>query len=225
MALARHPDAPAEILVAAAHHLDPVATKIELLSRASQLVPTDASIHMSLAELHEESGQPADAIRAWDRAGAIALGHPRPVLAPIRLLAQSGRGTEALARAAGMAEEARKKSDGLALGMASLAYKYAQSPKQAVVLAREAVAAREGDGRLVSELAVRLVEAGAQAEATRVLSELLVCGARGRTWHRHEIAARLSALVSGDALRQAVKEVGCQPIALQELTSLLTELD
>jgi hypothetical protein len=60
-----------------------------------------------------------------------------------------------------------------------------------VKLAQAARAQRPGDGRLVFEVAVRLADAGDRTAAAELLAELLVCGAHGRPWHRHEVAGKL----------------------------------
>ncbi|HSK03428.1 MAG TPA: hypothetical protein VK932_19385, partial [Kofleriaceae bacterium] len=68
------------------------------------------------------------------------------------------------------------------------------------------------DGRLAFAVAERFADAGDRAAAAAALVELLVCGARGRPWHRHEVAARLVALaVDPASARVAAAALDARP--------------
>ncbi len=200
------------ILLLAASESEQVSDdeRVRLLRRANELLDSDAELWSALAEAEEAVGRLAAAIDAWDHAANIALGAERPVLVPIRLLRESGKLRDARARASRLAKLARgeKKSD--ALHLAALAYRYAGDATMAVVLEKEALARRPGDGRLRSELAHRLEEAGQKGEAATVLASLLACGSRGHAWHEHEMRARLMALVGAPQMRALVAAVTCE---------------
>ncbi len=183
--------------------------RAKLLRRAIGLLDSDADLWSALAEAEEASGRLSAAIDAWDHAAGIALGADRPVLAPIRLLRESGNFLEARRRALRLTKQARdtKKSDSLHL--AALAHRYAGDAAMAVVMEKEALARRPGDGRLRSELAHRLEEAGRKGEAATVLASLLACGSRGYPWHEHEIRARLATLVGSEHVQAVVGAVAC----------------
>jgi hypothetical protein len=125
----------------------------------------------------------------------------------------------AWARGAGTAE---------ALVTGSAAASAGGEPALAVALAREAEAARPGDGRLAFLIANRLAEAGEATAAARAYQELLVCGARGRPWHRHEVAGRMLQL-AGDAAgagRAAVqasldRAPACTPVEPDDLAGFI----
>nr|MBA3541967.1 hypothetical protein [Deltaproteobacteria bacterium] len=56
-------------------------------------------------------------------------------------------------------------------------------------------------------------------------AELLVCGAHGRAWHRHEVAAKLVALArdatAADVVRTALDAPrACAAVDVEELTQL-----
>lgn len=191
-----------------------------LLQRAAQLSPERAELHMALAEALEASGRAREAVASWDRAAQLAAGAERPVLAPIRILFSLGEKRRARARASKLATRAKSAEE---LRLAAFACKYAGQLSRAAELARKALAQRPGDGRLRSELATRLEEAGQHNEAAELLASLLVCGARGQPWHRHEIAARLRDLVDADELRERVSKVPCEPVKREELAEYLSE--
>jgi hypothetical protein len=108
--------------------------------------------------------------------------------------------------------------------LASLGYHYAGDHKAALKFAERAVASRPGDGRLLFELASRLEEAGKAVKAAEVLSDLLVCGARGQPWHRHEVAARLSKLVGVDSQNEHIRksEITCGVVDAEDLRQHLS---
>jgi tetratricopeptide (TPR) repeat protein len=197
----------------------------ELLQRAALLKPEDGDLWIALATLLESTARPMEAVGAWDQAAKFTPGAERPILAPIRLLREEGRSKEALLRARALADAAKGSDAAAAEGMrmASLAFHYAGDAKRALEYARRAVTSRPGDGRLLFELSSRLEAAGKAEEAARVLSDLLVCGARGQVWHRHEVAARLSKLVGADALDEHISksEITCAVVDAEDLKQQL----
>ncbi len=216
--LAASPDAGPEMLLALSRSDGIAPSKAaELLRRATTLNPHNAELWIALAEMEEAAGDVRVAIEAWDRAAALAPGAQRPILTPIRLLASVGGGTSALERAAEIRGRARDKNTSESLHLASLASRYAGDHAMAVTLAKEALALRPGEGRLQSELAHRLEEAKRIPEASKVLAKLLVCGSRGRPWHRHEVAARLVALLDEDALLARLSTVPCEAVEPEDL--------
>jgi tetratricopeptide (TPR) repeat protein len=192
-----------------------------LLERAVLLSPDDGDLWMELAETLEASERQSEAIAAWDEAAKWTPGAERPLLAPIRILHDLHRKKEALARAKKLSSAATGTGESAAEGlrMASLAYRYAGDAKQAVVYGRRALANRPGDGRLVFELSARLQEANNNEESARMLADLLVCGARGQAWHRHEVAASLVALVGKDFLADYIStsSANCSPVDAEDL--------
>ena len=218
------PTAGPEVLLAAARAEGISSTiAVRVLRRATELDRQNADLWIALAEAEEVEGEIPAAIAAWDRAAALAPGAQRPVLAPIRLLASVGDNAKAVLRALKLSADARAKKNAEALHLASLAFRYAGDVSRAVAHAEEAVALRPGEGRLQSELAHRLEEAERVPEAAKVLSRLLVCGSRGRPWHRHEVAARLVALVGADAVATEVAAVACAVVDPEGLRSQLAE--
>lgn len=209
--------APVELLVAVAARVREPTDAAALLARAAGVAPDDADVHMAHAEALERAGEPLEAVAAWDRAARVAPANQRAVLAPIRILAGAGRRADALARASALARAASDDAD--ALHVASLAYAYAGDAARAVELARAAVAARPGDGRLEFELALRLRSSGRDREAIDVLARLLVCGARGRPWHRHEVARHLAELGARD-----LGNVDCAPVEPADLARYVEQL-
>lgn len=218
-------DAPAPLLlaVAAAIKTEDTAASIALLAKASALVPDDADVQMQLAEALEAAGRPREAVAPWDRAAVIAPATERPILVPIRLLAETGDRKAARQRAARLEAAAKTSKSADDWRMASLAHKYAGDSARAAVLAHKAVTARAGDGRLTSELAARLEEANRKDQAAQILATLLVCGAHGRPWHRHELMARLLALVDAEQLERLVAAQTCSPVQPEDLKSHLAE--
>ncbi len=191
------------------------------LRKAALLAPKDSEVLQALAEVEELEGNLAHAVAAWDRAAVVSPGALRPVLVPIRVLRESGLGLEASKRAHSLAMKARSEKNADALHLASQAYRYAGKMVEAVRLAEEAVELRPGEGRLQSELAARLVEAGELSRASALLAKLLVCGSRGRPWHRHEVASRLAIIVGTDNVAMAAKNVACAAVEEDDLASFL----
>ncbi|HUS64654.1 MAG TPA: hypothetical protein VMZ28_08945, partial [Kofleriaceae bacterium] len=100
---------------------------------------------------------------------------------------------------------ARAAHDADRLAQASAAAAAAGDARAAVTLAREARAARPGDGSLAFLLGERLAGARDVTGAAAVWADLLACGAHGRAWHRHEVSGRLLKLAaSGDAAVRAI---------------------
>jgi len=217
------PAGPEVLLAAARAEGISSSTAARLLRRATELDGQDADLWIALAEAEELAGEPRAAIAAWDRAAALAPGAQRPVLAPIRLLSSMGDDAKAVFRAQKLSVDARSTKNAEALHLASLAFRYAGDRPGAVTHAEEALALRPGEGRLQSELAHRLDEANRIPEAAKVLSKLLVCGSRGRPWHRHEVAARLVALVGADAVATEIAAVACDVVDPEGLRSQLAE--
>ncbi len=206
-------EAPAELLVAVARDGEPAAA-CALYARAAELAPRDADIHMAHAEALEAAGRGLDAVAAWDRAAALAPASERAVLAPVRILAAAGDVSSARGRAVALAGGA---ADADALRIAAWAAHYAGDARGAVDLARRAVGANPDDGRLQSELADRLADAGQIGDARAVRARLFVCGARGVPWHRHEVARRLADSGDAAAVRAAVEAVDCAAVDADDL--------
>jgi hypothetical protein len=72
-------------------------------------------------------------------------------------------------------------------------------------------------------LAQRLAEAGDKAGAGRAYANLLVCGAHGRPWHRHEVAAKLQEL-GADGLGALDDKRSCEPVDATDLAGYITAL-
>lgn len=180
--------------------------------RAAAAAPDRAEQHDALARARLDAGQLDAALAAWDRAAELAPLQPTYRLLPIRALAATGDRDRACARAAAIATSATTARDATrnadasgnvdasrnvdALLLASNAAAACGDRPRAVELARAARDLRPTDGRLVFTLGERLADA-ADPEAATVLTQLLVCGAHGRPWHRHEVAARLLSFATG----------------------------
>jgi len=164
------------------------AAPVAARERAAVLGPARAEYHHALAIALAAADRLDDALAAWDRAAALAPAQPAFQLAPIRALVKAGQVARARTRAAALATSAREID---ALLVASQAAAEAGNHASAVELARAARAKRPGDGRLVFEVAARLADARERAAAADLYAELLVCGAHGHAWHRHEVAAKL----------------------------------
>jgi tetratricopeptide (TPR) repeat protein len=212
------------------HERGPAAA-VPARERAAQLAPQRAEPHDALARALAAAGRIDDALAAWDRAAELAPAQPAYKLAPVQALVALGQLPRAKQRAVQLAAAAldppprapRTNSAGNqnppttipardveALLTASAAEAAAQEPARALELAQAARAQRPGDGRLVFAVGGRLAEAGRRAEAASVLVELLVCGAHGRPWHRHEVAARLVELGTDTAKALDAKRA-CTP--------------
>ena len=234
-------DAPAQALPAlAAAALEPelaaaVADRLEqdlgpqaalsARERAAAAGPDRAEHHDALARARLAAGQRDAAIAAWDRAAELAPLQPVYRLAPIRALAALGDRERACARAAALAAAAR---DVERLLVATSAAAACGDHARAVELARAARDLRPGDGRLVFTLGERLADAG-DPHAAQELADLLICGAHGRAWHRHEVAARLLAIATDPASSRRVLDVldaprACSPVDTTDLTGYLKSL-
>jgi tetratricopeptide (TPR) repeat protein len=234
-------DAPAEALAALAQAaVEPelasaVADRLEqergpkaalaARERAAAAGPDRAEHHDALARARLAAGQRDAALAAWDRAAELAPLQPVYRLAPIRALAALGDRERACARAAASAAAA---SDVERLLVAANAAAACGDHTRAIELARAARDRRPGDGRLAFNLGERLADARDPA-AAQVFADLLICGAHGRAWHRHEVAARLVALGTDPAASRQVREAldaprACPPVDTPELTDYLGSL-
>jgi cytochrome c-type biogenesis protein CcmH/NrfG len=200
-----------EVAVAAADRLEPLEGPAALLTARRRIVALDPSVaeHWdALGRAHIASGNLTDALAAWERAVELAPAQHAYRLAPIRALVIAGDAKRAQFQAEKLANTARDASDVELLVTASSGAAIAGDRKLAVELARAARARRSADGRLAFLVAQRLAEAGETNDAAGAYTDLLVCGAHGRAWHRHEVAGKLSALAAtSDAARTIVHAV------------------
>jgi tetratricopeptide (TPR) repeat protein len=193
--------------------------------RAAAAAPDRAEHHDALARARLAAGQRDAALAAWDRAAELAPLQPVYRLAPIRALAALGDRERACARAATIAAAAR---DVESLLVATTAAAACGDHARAVELARAARDLRPGDGRLAFTLGERLADAG-DPLAAQQLADLLICGAHGRAWHRHEVAARLLTVAKDPASSRRVLDVldaprACSPVDTPDLTGYLESL-
>ncbi len=65
------------------------------------------------------------------------------------------------------------------------------------------------------------LEAGERDEAASVLARLLVCGSRGRPWHRHDVVLRLRTLAGQDKMNREIVSVTCEAVDPDGLASSL----
>ena len=223
--------ADADLIAAAADRIERVrgpAAALAARERAAVAAPDRAETWDALGRARAASGAMAGAIAAWDRAAAAAPAQPTYRLAPIRALVASGDAAGARARAGEVARAARESKDPDALVTASAAAAAAGDDREAIALAREARSARPADGRLAFLLGDRLAGAGDPGGAARTWVELLICGAHGRPWHRHEVAGRLLRLAEAgqaSAVAAALAETpACSPVDPPDLESYLGEL-
>lgn len=218
-------DAPLEVAVAAADRLEHTlgaAAALAARARASTLAPDDADLLDALARSLVAVGRLDDAVAAWDRAAAIAPAQPAFRLAPIRALASQPSRTKP--RVDQLVDEARAQSEPEPYITAAHGAVAAGDPQRAVAVMREARAKRPTDGRLAFELALRLVDANDRPAAIEAFVELLVCGAHGRPWHRHEIAGKLVALDATAARAALDRERDCAPAAPDDLATYVAQL-
>jgi tetratricopeptide (TPR) repeat protein len=241
LALRAASDAPAEALPAlAATAVEPelaaaVADRLEhdrgpeealaARERAAAAGPDRAEHHDALARARLAAGQRDAALAAWDRAAELAPLQPLYRLVPIRALVALGDRERACARAATIAVAA---GDVERLLVAATAAAACGDHPRAIEIARAARDRRPSDGRLAFNLGERLTEGGDPA-AARVFADLLICGAHGRAWHRHEVAARLVALATDpSASRRVLEELDaprtCPPVDTPELADYLGSL-
>jgi tetratricopeptide (TPR) repeat protein len=218
----------AELAAAAAERLEqelgPEAA-LAARERAAAAAPDRAEHHDGLARSRLAAGQRDAALAAWDRAAEIAPLQPVYRLAPIRALVALGDRERACTRAAQLAAAA---GDVERLLVASNGAAACGDHARAVELARTALERRPDDGRLVFTLGERLAGAG-DPSAVRVFADLLICGARGRAWHRHEAAARLVALATDAEASRRVREAldgprDCQPVDNPDLKQYVESL-
>lgn len=196
-----------ELAIAAADRVEELQGPAAVLAareRIAEQNSEDADHWDALGRARIASGMIDDALVAWDRAIEIAPAQPTFRTAPIRALVLAGRPDRARERAAALATEARAGRDVELVVTASAGAAAAGDTKLAVEMAREAKARRAGDGRLAFLVAQRLAEAGEYRASARAYAELLVCGAHGRPWHRHEVAGKLLELSRKDAATRAL---------------------
>ena len=230
--LARAAGGEAELLAAVADRIERErgsAAALPIRERAAQAAPDRAEVWDALGRARAAAKKIDDALAAWDRAAAAAPAQPIYRLAPIRALVAAGDPTRARARAGEVAREARASGDAEALVTASNAAAAAGDGEQAIALAREARAARPGDGRLAFLLGDRMAGAGDPGGAARAWAELLMCGAHGRPWHRHEVAGRLLRLAQAGHAQAVATALGaapgCETVDPSDLVSYVAELE
>ena len=203
------------------------ASALAVREHAAKLAPDRAEPHDALARALAAANRIDDAIAAWDRAAALAPAQASYRLAVFRLLVAADRLEDARSRVTALAAAARGDVD--ALLVASSAAATVKDGTRAVALAREAQKLRPTDGRLAFTVAGRLVEAGEQRAAADALVELLVCGAHGRAWHRHEVAGQLAALprplvIAALDRFEARAKRPCIPVAPDDLATYTSAL-
>jgi hypothetical protein len=192
--------------------------------RAVSLDAANADRWDALARARIADGAIDDALAAWDRAAAIAPAQPSFRIAPIQALGIAGAPDRAKTRALALAQAARTRGDVDLLVTASAGAAAAADPALALALARDARARRPADGRLAFLLAQRLAEAGDVAGAAAAYADLLVCGAHGRAWHRHEVAARLQALDAATVRTELARGRACTAVEPTDLDTYLAGL-
>ena len=205
---------------------DGATAALPLRERAAQAAPDRAELADGLARALAAAGRIEPALAAWDRAATAAPAQAAYRLAPIRALVSAGLRGRARARARSEAAAARRSRRADDLVTASAAAAAAGDTAQAARPAGEARAASPRDGRMAMLLGERQAEAGDRDGAAATWVELLVCGAHGRPWHRHEVAGRLVRL-AGDAaaarevLRALSAPLPCRPVDPDGLASYL----
>ncbi len=202
------------------------AAALSARERAAAGAPDRAEHHDALARARLAAGQRDAALAAWDRAATLAPLQPMYRLAPIRALVVLGDREAACARAATIAASAGQ--DVERLQVAANATSACGDHARAIELARTARDLRPRDGRLIFQLGERLADAG-DPTAADVFVELLVCGAYGRAWHRHELAARLTALATDPAATRRVRDAldaarTCAPVDAPDLAGYVASL-
>ncbi|MDQ3333655.1 MAG: hypothetical protein M4D80_00615 [Myxococcota bacterium] len=182
------------LATAAADRLEQVhgaAAALAARQHAVTAAPELAEHWDALARAQIATGKIDDALASWDRASTIAPGQPAYRTTPIKALVIAGHTKLAHERAYALAAHARERKDVDVLVTASAGAAAASLPALALELAGEARALRPRDGQLAFLVAQRYAEAGHRADAADRYVELLVCGAHGRPWHRHEVSAKL----------------------------------
>jgi hypothetical protein len=202
------------------------AAAVALRERAARAAPARAELADALARALAADRRIDEAVSAWDRAAAAAPAAPAYRLAPVRALAAAGHEDRARNRARTLVASARRTRAAADLVTASAAAALAGDADLAARVAREARAARPGDGRLAMLVGERLAEAGDREGAAATWAELLVCGAHGRPWHRHEVAARLVRLAesASAAVTRALSAPRCPPPDPEGLASYLDQV-
>ncbi|HEY5925046.1 MAG TPA: hypothetical protein VIV11_25365 [Kofleriaceae bacterium] len=219
-----------ELALAVADRLEPLQGPAAVLSAREVIAakePTVAEHWDALGRSRIAAGKVAEALEAWDRAIELAPAQPTFRLAPIRALMIAGDPKRARARAESLGKQAMKAGDVELLVTASAGAAAVGEGKLAIELARAARAKRTTDGRLAFLVAQRLAEAGEARAAADAYVELLVCGAHGRAWHRHEVAGKLFALAKTDApiVRAALDaKRSCTVVEPDDLTQYVTPL-
>ncbi len=225
---------PIELAVAAADRLEQVQGPAAVLAARERVVTLDATVADNwdaLGRARMAAGKLDDALAAWDRAIEIAPAQPAFRIAPIRALVIAEQPQRARARAELLAKQARAGSDVELLVTASSGAAAAGNAALAVELARDARARRTGDGRLAFLVAQRLAEAGEVRASADAYAELLVCGAHGQAWHRHEVAGKLLTLAGTNSDARAIVLAAvaakrpCTTVEPEDLTTYITGLE
>jgi tetratricopeptide (TPR) repeat protein len=222
-----------DVAVAAADRLEEQQGPAAVLAareRVATLDAENADAWDALGRARIAAGKIDDALVAWDRAIALAPAQPAFRLAPIRALLIAEQPARAQQRAAVLARDARTGSDIELIVTASSAAATAGDARLALELARDARTRRTGDGRLAFLVAQRLAEVGDARAAADAYVELLVCGAHGRPWHRHEVAGKLLALGKQDDATQRIVQAAlgdkraCEPVEPADLATYVDGL-
>ncbi len=193
--------------------------------RAVELEPNVAEHWDAVARSRIAAGAIDEALAAWDRATAIAPAQPSFRIMPVRALVIAGEGARATQRAHELASVARSSSDVELVVTASNAAAAAADRTLGIELARLARSRRPADGRLAFLVAQRLAESSDIGAAADAYAELLVCGAHGRAWHRHEVAARLAALGDPPIVTSAVTaKRSCTAVESADLDTYVSRL-
>ena len=222
-----------DIAIAAGNRLETLhGPRAALAARthAATLAPDDADLHDALAVSLVAANRLDDALAAWDRAATIAPAQPTFRLAPLRALVAANEHARARTRAARLADEARAHPEADLLVTASHAAVIVGDPARGVALVRLARERRPRDGRLAFELALRHLDAGDRPAAIEAFADLLVCGAHGKPWHRHELAGKLVQLATDASARQAIRTAlakprPCTPADAADLATYVAQLE
>jgi tetratricopeptide (TPR) repeat protein len=197
------------------------AAALAARERAVAGAPELAEYHDALARAQIASGKTDEALASWDRASTIAPAQSAYRITPIRALVIANDRARANDRAAALAKSARERANDVELRVtASAGAAAAGDTALAIELAREARELRRTDGRLAFLLAQRHAEAKQLAPAAELYAELLVCGAHGKPWHRHEVSAKLGELGDRATILAALdKQRACETADPADLAS------